>query len=441
MSEWHYVADGKSVGPLSLTEINQLFLDNKITLDTLVWSKEMDQWSALKEVKAFKHLLPSKTPPPLPPKPAAAPSIIPTVPSASETEEHLESDEDIASPEDRERVARLIEESERDLFEMAGPWSRYFARSLDLSILTSVIFFVAMVLLPYIDPRWYFSVFYADLRVTFICLLPFGHILNAVILKLFGNSIAKSLFGIKAVPLRHLHEFDFKDHLKREFRVWVRGLAFGIPIVNLYTMGAAYDEVKKKKLAPYDVGIATVKSYSHSVPRRSFAMLLSGIVFIAIASSNAIYEEAIQTSLRWTNPETSVAISIPRGWQYEPVAGADGGTIHGFTDLTTGVVALFASERLENTDLQSYADALETSLSNIIALEGDWVRADLPDVWRINGRVINGNNPATIHLTKLPSDVYWRIIYIDPNRTSGGEVSEPGMTTSLFRSIGVTSNN
>ena len=47
MAEWHYVADGKPVGPVTADDIHEKFRDGTIKPYTLVWSDGMPGWPSL----------------------------------------------------------------------------------------------------------------------------------------------------------------------------------------------------------------------------------------------------------------------------------------------------------------------------------------------------------------------------------------------------------
>lgn len=56
MAEWHYVADGKSVDPVTADDIHERFRDGTIDRDTLVWTDGMPDWQPIHEIEVFKSL-------------------------------------------------------------------------------------------------------------------------------------------------------------------------------------------------------------------------------------------------------------------------------------------------------------------------------------------------------------------------------------------------
>src|SRR5690606_36625982 len=89
---------------------------------------------------------------------------------------------------------------------------------------------------PYISLPLSLWVYTADARALLLLALPLVMVLNAIIITAFGNSMGKKLFGIHAVNVQENRPFTFAENVGREMRVWGRGMALGIPIVNFFTM-------------------------------------------------------------------------------------------------------------------------------------------------------------------------------------------------------------
>src|SRR5690606_18333010 len=127
--------------------------------------------------------------------------------------------------------------------------------------LATVIFIGLGIYASYFQPGLYVQITSMDDRFLFLLVLPFAHVLNAVIISVTGNSPAKALFAIKAVPLAvDRTTFTFTENIRRELNVWIRGLGFGFPLITLFTMISAYNKVSKALPAGYDEGAATVLS-------------------------------------------------------------------------------------------------------------------------------------------------------------------------------------
>jgi len=100
------------------------------------------------------------------------------------------------------------------------PWRRFWARSFDLSLYT-----LAASLLLY-DFR--------DREVlTAIVPLVFMVILEPLLLKLFGTTPGKAIFGIRVTDLEG-NRLDYDTAMNRTWTVMWEGMALNIPIISLY---------------------------------------------------------------------------------------------------------------------------------------------------------------------------------------------------------------
>lgn len=453
---WYYSIDGKPVGPFSNDDIESLFLTDQIDLGTLVWKKGMPQWLALSEVPDFAGLG-DETPPPLPPPPRAVPKGTPLVaptttvdfleqPVAQDPPPRIEPKRNpfsVVTDNDASRVTGEVRPEpifnfgrESETPHLAGPWTRYFARTFDMSVISTGVVALAFLGLSYVSVPLYLQAYAADARILFILSLPFAHLLNAVLISVFGNSMGKALFAIKAVPTDGRDKFGFGANVARELRVWTEGLALGIPFVGFFTMIPAYRKVAAGQPAPYDLRRASVRSYSRSKVRRALAMILVLGLVAAILYLNAtdkVAQEAMARPSSWTNPETRINVTIPGNWQYEAVTGPDGASLSGFTNMKTGVVALLGHETFPDLDLQGYANGLKRALAKSTPL-GNWNMSTMPGVWKASGKSSAEGWPTTIYITKSGSD-FWRIVYLDQFNTIAHEIAEPAMSEALFRSV------
>lgn len=122
--DWYYSAEGRPVGPHSADDIESLFVTGQINASTLVWRKGMPQWSQLSEAPEFSLVVADELPPPLPPRTQA--------PVKSDDEVLVEDRVEDTDEIDREPVFNFNKASVAP--DLAGPWTRYFARSIDLSV-------------------------------------------------------------------------------------------------------------------------------------------------------------------------------------------------------------------------------------------------------------------------------------------------------------------
>lgn len=435
MAEWHYVADGKPVGPVTADDIHEKFHDGTIKRDTLVWSDGMPGWRAIHEIADFDTLTKKKLPPPIPGVPPAVP-VAPVVTVEEATVPELEIDERPITEQERERIGL----SNLQVSEPRIPWTRYFARTFDVSVLGTALITSTLLISPYVSLPFSLYVYTADNRLLMLFALPFVMVLNAIIITMFGNSLGKKIFGIHAVNVQAHERFTFQENLARELRVWGRGMALGIPILNFFTMIPAYKRVAGGQPTLYDEGLASVRPYADSAGRRTIGFVVTALVLIAILASNTIDKQNLERTSRpyaWINPKTSLRTTIPGGWESYTLPNPDGhgGVLYGFTNLKTGVVAFLAVETSEDLTLVSYANALEASLSKTMSFDDDWSRHDLPDVWKRSATMKEGNYPAALLLRQVGSS-FWRVVYVD-QISKNRDVENPELTRALFTSVGV----
>lgn len=66
---WYFVEDGTSRGPVSRPELEQLFRENALDADTLVWCPDLDGWQRSIRIDELRAIV-RATPPPLPDNPS-----------------------------------------------------------------------------------------------------------------------------------------------------------------------------------------------------------------------------------------------------------------------------------------------------------------------------------------------------------------------------------
>ncbi|OEO30351.1 hypothetical protein VW23_021785 [Devosia insulae DS-56] len=442
---WYYSADDAPVGPHSADEIENLFVTGQLTAETLVWRKGLAEWIPLADTDEFVHLVDDALPPALPVarQQATAADLDGEVlvadrlgdyrPGSDRADDDDDDDDDAGhSGFSTAHVAPVL----------AGPWSRYFARSIDISIIATVLLTGFYWVLPAVNLQLYLQLYFVDIRALVILAMPVTLLVNAIIITLTGNSLGKAIFGIRAEPVDGRARFGFGGNLMREVRVWAQGLALGIPLLNLFTMIPAYRAVLRGAPAPYDTGLATVRAYSQSRLRRTLGILFGLALYVAITAINAVDKRAIDALAlpsAWTNPITEVGVTIPPGWEYEAIPTASG-TVYGFTNMKTGVGAILSGETLPaGVDMANYTAATSQSLAPLTTL-GAWTASGTPEIWMASGQMTKGSYPSTVYLAENGAQngaQVWRVLYFDQLTTTPRVIVEPEMTAALFKSAGI----
>ncbi|MEI8079345.1 MAG: GYF domain-containing protein, partial [bacterium] len=65
MADWYYTKDGQQHGPVSEDELISIFRNNELDADALVWTEELTEWTAARNIE---NLIPEKPPEAIKPK-------------------------------------------------------------------------------------------------------------------------------------------------------------------------------------------------------------------------------------------------------------------------------------------------------------------------------------------------------------------------------------
>jgi hypothetical protein len=137
----------------------------------------------------------------------------------------------------------------------AGPWSRWFARTLDLLVGATIAspLIGALVQWLWFQPPAVRIAGY----VLFITPIPF--VVDALVVGLFGNSLGKALLSIKVLKKHTVNEketetpIDLGDALLRNIEIWLRGYWAGVPFLAIVPQFLAYLKVSEGKVAIWDM--------------------------------------------------------------------------------------------------------------------------------------------------------------------------------------------
>ncbi len=269
MTIWWYATNGQRTGPTSDAEIVALRSAGSIDDATLVWRNGMDEWQPLGNVAELANHLPpplslaSPVPPPLP---ANEPPPLPQSTLA---------DDDTAD--------ELLS------YPLAKRWRRYFARVFDIYLLGLPVGFAAgFVLALMIDGFGEFIARPGSQYLFGILILPLILVLESLLHQWFGSSPGKSLFGLRVVSFRG-NVLNFEQYLRRNFSLWVSGLALGFPLFNLFTYGRQGSRLERGQQTTYDEELGTrVVARPIGSARKIFAgIALFIVLFLNSALSKA----------------------------------------------------------------------------------------------------------------------------------------------------------
>lgn len=123
------------------------------------------------------------------------------------------------------------------------PWRRYFARIIDLSILSVLITLVY----GYSTPKLIKGLIDIYTILKFMVYL----VVDIILLSVFGTTPGKWLFNITLKRNDGL-KLSFEQILKREVMVWIYGYGLHIPIVSLLTMLKSVSDLEGRGITKWD---------------------------------------------------------------------------------------------------------------------------------------------------------------------------------------------
>ncbi|CAG4898233.1 RDD family protein [Paraburkholderia gardini] len=174
-----------------------------------------------------------------------------------------------------------------------GAWRRYAARTLDLLLWT----FLAGYVVAFVNTvtGWHLLQFRSMLMVNMSFLgmvyLPLALFLDALVHAACGNSIGKALLGIRVVEPDGAAP-SFGRYLARNFSVWARGFAFGLPAAQQLVMILNAVLLKRDGITAWD---ARLKFRVIREPCTAVHYLLA-VVFAALLVSTVAYHRAMHHS-------------------------------------------------------------------------------------------------------------------------------------------------
>lgn len=172
------------------------------------------------------------------------------------------------------------------------PWRRWSARITDnIAMGLLVMFCLGLALSLLLGPPAATKVLEHELlnnqlTATMITLamvvVPLAFLVGAT-----GTTLGKYLFGVRVVT-PHGRPIGFKRALVRELTIYAQGLALGIPLVNLITMGIAHKELTETGRAPWDNPETTVVTYRALGFWTILRMLLGIVLLVLLIAVSAV---------------------------------------------------------------------------------------------------------------------------------------------------------
>lgn len=384
MKDWWYVEKDKKNGPFKKDDIAKLIQSGKIGSTTLVWSEGMESWISFDEISELQDLK-QAVPPPIPKK------VIKT-------------------------------EAEHSI---ASGWPRFFARLFDFWLVGSVItlsIVSAVFFMGLSVPNWVYN---PIAKILFVLILSAILLtLDAAIYKVFGNTPGKALLGLNVVTL-DFKLLTFGQYLYRNFSMWFRGLALGIPVITFVAMYYEFDNLRKGKPTSYDDSIGCrVRSKAIGLPRKIIfgVMFLSLCFFVLLLSpltkhvvSNSPLNEEIKYSY-WVNPVTNVSTKIDSSWLYTIESDGNGQQTYMFTEKSNRAFIILGVQSFPGATLEDYVESFKFSAIKNMSLpdRGVFSKELGKEIWQGTGRPVGDDGVGQyldVQIVKVGDD-FWRTVTV-----------------------------
>ncbi|NLD38801.1 MAG: RDD family protein [Desulfatiglans sp.] len=174
-----------------------------------------------------------------------------------------------------------IDESKKFFGGIYHPWRRFFARTLDISILGLGILFILSEFLRVISPdiveylQGYIGSPFILSVIIYIIWLPF----EAAFISILGTTPFKWLFGIHVLT-KSGAKLKFSKAFTRTYIVWAYGEGLGIPFLLIFTRLFFYYRLTKKGTTFWDNSVDSVVTHKSWGPLRIVTCTLAVIAIL-----------------------------------------------------------------------------------------------------------------------------------------------------------------
>lgn len=386
--EWWYSTGNSRKGPVSMNALRQMMLDGSLSASSLVWREGMAAWEPLTDVTDLKQF--TRTLPP-----------------------------ELPRPTEREQLISLP---------LAGPWRRFFARTIDFWIITLPTAFLVAYAIASFSPSFALWIQKPGSEYVFGWLLtPLILAIEGVIFGSFGTTVGKGLLGVKVTTVS-AHRPTMSQYFQRQVGVYWYGLGTGFPLVSLFTMARQHGRLKAGKQAGYDEGRFNVKA-----PKLGAVRTIAAVVVVAaLLFANAVIQGMSRDSERsyysgttWTNEVTGRSVAVPRGWIYENQQNNEHQTVHIFSGPDVGGYVVFAKEDVHpSLELSDYASAWISAVNGTMQLNppGQPTFVNRRPALRISGSMADDRTQRIDAMLVKNGRHVWRVILLG---MSGREPASP----------------
>ena len=296
----------------------------------------------------------------------------------------------------------------------AGAWRRLLARVFDLSwqlVLLGVGVGLAMAFFARGALAWIGS---AGGSILFGALLMLASLLlDAVLLARFGSTPGKRLLGVRLLAIDGQPP-SLRAAVLRNLHLWVAGLGFGLPLLNLITLGRQGWRVGQGRSASYDEGRFLVQAQ----PIRPLRRIAFGVTLLALMLAMGALNRndpqqrpgrAAGAPISWTNPENGRIATIRPGWSHDIVYGDDGRPRHRFVRDGGRAAVLLSAEPVGPTPLTVFVRTVIDDMAAQVKLAGRYETFLGAPSWAAEN-FIDDREVTRIEVRVLQHDgIYWRM--------------------------------
>jgi uncharacterized RDD family membrane protein YckC len=169
----------------------------------------------------------------------------------------------------------------------ASVWRRFFARTLDIlweaPLVGAIVGYLGSVNTDLGD-----LIATSNPSVLGVLVAPIVMLFDAAVVAMFFNSPGKALLGLKVVSAE-AESLSPAEYLERNMRLWVSGMAFGLPLLSLFAAAYQGERAWRDGYTTYDRARGTLVLAG----RLGFVQVAAAIfVLIALLSLNAVIAAA-----------------------------------------------------------------------------------------------------------------------------------------------------
>lgn len=274
---WYVRRGEREIGPLGDKALRALVGTGQINHGTEVWHEGLPRWTA---AGALPGVLGPRAGPPMP-----------------------DGQQAIAAPSDSARLVAVSPDAEATPHELATPWRRFWARSLDLALSSLLVGALIGVIRP--NFATYVGTPSGMQGLILLSLLPVALTMDAMIYWAMGNTPGKALAAVKVLreggqPLSVL------AYLGRNFGVYVFGLGLGLPIINLLTLFLGYRRAAAAQVSIWDRFCGSRAYALSGAAARTW--VTAGVYVIGVTCLVALSLSAQQNGARYTAVRTPAVV-------------------------------------------------------------------------------------------------------------------------------------